>query len=83
MCQGIGRRERRQRQCRGDRLLGAARIAQGADQPVMRLIVRGVGGDGGAKRRDGLGRLARRQQVETLLRERFGGMSVGLGHGCY
>ena len=83
MRQRIGRRERGQRQGCGDRLLGAARIAQGPDQSVMRLIVRGVGGDGSAKRGDGLGRLARRQQVETLLREQFGVVSVGRGHGCY
>ena len=83
MCQRIGRRERSQCQSCSDRLLGAARIAQGPDQPMMRLIVRGVGRNGSAKRRDGLGGRPRREQVETLLRERFGGVSVGRGHGCY
>ena len=83
MRERIGRRERSQRQRCGDRLLEAARIAQGADQPVMRLMVRGVGRDGSAKRFDGLGGLPRRKQVETLLRKRFGGVCVGRGHGCY
>ena len=83
MCQWIGGREGSQRQCRGNRLLEATRIAQGPDQPVMRLIVRGIGSDSRAKRLDGLGRLPLGKQVETLLRKRFGGMSVGSGHGCY
>lgn len=83
MGQRIGRREGGQRQCCGDRLLRAPRIPQCADQPMMRFMVRGVGVDGGAKRRDSLGRLARREQVQTLLRQRFGGVSVGHGHGCY
>jgi hypothetical protein len=30
-----------------------------------------------------LGKFACRQQVETLLGERFGGGTLGRGHGCY
>jgi len=77
----VAGRERGQRQRRANGLFEMARVAQGANKPVVRRDVRRVGRDGGTKCLGRCGRRAGSEQVEATLAERFGGGLVGCGHG--
>jgi len=83
--QGIARGEGGQGQGGGDGLVELTGIAQGANEPVVRLGVRlnipCIGGDGGAIGLDRFSGLAGGEQVKATLGERFGGGSFGRGHG--
>lgn len=71
MGQRVSGSERRQRQCGGDGLIDLARVAQGANEAVVRLNVsRSVFGssrDGGAKGRCRFSRRTGGEQVEAEL----------------
>jgi hypothetical protein len=81
MRERITGREGRERQGHPDGLVEFAGVAQGADKAVMRLNVRGIGGNGGAKC---LCRFCGRsgcKQFETLLGQRFGVWNFYSAHG--
>jgi hypothetical protein len=81
MRERITGRESRERQGRPDSLVEFAGVSQGADKAVMRLNVRRIGGNGGAKC---LCRFCGRsgcEQFETLLGQRFGVWNFYSAHG--
>ena len=78
--QGVMGSKRGEGEGGGDGLLEAAGVAQSADEAVMRLDVRRVGGDGGAEGLDRFGWGAGSEQIEPALGKGFGSWSAGLGH---
>jgi hypothetical protein len=83
--------ERSQRQGSGYGLVKLARVAQGANEAVVRFGVRWIvhlcGGDGGAKGLSGFSGRAGGKQVKSSLTERLrgercGSLRIGRSHGC-
>ena len=79
MRQRIVRRKHRKSHGRGHRLIQLARIAQRAHQAVMRLNMRRVFGNGGAKGLCRFGGTALGQQILCALGQRVGDGEVGHG----
>jgi hypothetical protein len=80
--QRIGWREGCQRQGGGDGCFQPAGVAKDANQSVMGFNIVRLGVDGSTIGRGCCSGLAGSEQVEAALAERFGGESVGCGHGC-
>jgi len=74
--QWIVRSEYRKRHRRGNRLVELTRIAERANQPVMRLHMRWVGGNGGPECLRRFRRQTSGQQVESALSKRVGSMRI-------
>lgn len=82
MRQRIARRKHGQRQRCANRLFQPSRTAQRAHQPVMRLHVLCVHGNGNAKSPGRLSRTACGQQSDAALRERIGS-GIGKSHNSF
>jgi hypothetical protein len=84
---GMGQRVRRGERCerhrRFHRFIELTSIAESANKSVVGLIVRGIRGDGGAKRISGLKGRADSEKGEAFFGKRFSGLWIGRGHGCY
>ncbi len=81
MSQRIGRGERCQRQCCGDRLFQAPRVTKGANETVVGLVMGRISRDRFAKRLRRSGCVAGGEQVDAALGIDFCVVFGGLGHG--
>ena len=81
MSQGIGGGQCGQGKRRTDRLLQSARIAQSANQPMVRLNISGVQINRGTKCLRRLSRRTRSEKVDPSLAVPFGELCIGCIHG--
>ena len=86
MSKRIARGQCRKRHCGADGLVELAGVAQGANEPMVRFIVRIVshfsGGDGCAKKPGCFSRCSGCEQFERVLGQGLGSSRIGCGHGC-
>lgn len=82
MRERIGRRKHGESKCSRNGLLKAARVTQGAYEPVMGLDVGRIRGNGQAKCLGGLLGCALGQKVQAMLREGCGASQFVFSHGC-
>lgn len=73
-------RDDRERKGGADRSLNPARIAQSADQPVISLHMRGIGGNDRAEGSRSLRRRPGVEQAEAALKH-IAGNGTGISHG--
>ncbi len=83
MCEWVMRSKRRQRKRGSNRLLQLTGIPQGAHQPVMRFVVRGIGCDGLAKCIGCPTGVASSQKIDPPVRQFIAGLWIIRRHDCY